>query len=61
MNRLLNYFKDTRSEMNHVSWPTREQTINFTALVIAFSLVIGILLGVFDFAFSFVLKSFILK
>ncbi|MFA6253831.1 MAG: preprotein translocase subunit SecE [Candidatus Paceibacterota bacterium] len=61
MNRLLNYFKDTRSEMNHVSWPTREQTINFTVIVLGFSVLIGLLLGVFDFAFSDLLKIFILK
>lgn len=59
--RLFNYFKDTRSEMNHVSWPTRKQTINFTVIVLGFSILIGLLLGVFDFAFSFILKSFILQ
>ncbi|MCX6712536.1 MAG: preprotein translocase subunit SecE [Candidatus Vogelbacteria bacterium] len=61
MGRLINYFKDTRSEMNHVSWPSREQTINFTIIVLGFSVLVGLLLGVFDFAFSFILKSFILK
>jgi preprotein translocase subunit SecE len=61
MKRLLNYFKDTRSEMNHVSWPTKEQTINFTAIVLVFAIFIGLLLGVFDFAFSYLLKIFILN
>ena len=61
MGRLINYFKDTRSEMNHVSWPSREQTINFTIIVLGFSVLVGLLLGVFDFAFSFILKSFILN
>lgn len=61
MNRLINYFKDTRSEMNHVSWPTREQTINFTVVVMAFAVATGALLGVFDFVFSLILKSFILN
>ena len=57
--RLINYFKDTRSEMNHVSWPSRKQTINFTVIVLTFSVLVGLLLGVFDFAFSEVLKIFI--
>lgn len=61
MNRLINYFKDTRSEMNHVSWPTKEQTANFTAIVLGFSIFVGLLLGVFDYAFSDLLKFFILK
>jgi len=58
--RLIDYFKNTRSEVNHVSWPTKNQTVNFTIIVLGFSLAIGLLLGVFDFAFSFILKSFIL-
>jgi preprotein translocase subunit SecE len=61
MNRLINYFKDTRSEMNHVSWPSREQTTNFTLIVLGFSVFVGLLLGVFDLAFSDLLKIFILK
>lgn len=61
MNRLINYFKDTRSEMNHVSWPTKEQTINFTLIVLGFAIFTGLLLGVFDFVFSALLKAFILQ
>ncbi|MFA5023239.1 MAG: preprotein translocase subunit SecE [Candidatus Paceibacterota bacterium] len=61
MNRLINYFKDTRSEMNHVSWPSREQTINFTLIVLGVSVATGLLLGIFDLAFSDLLKIFILK
>lgn len=59
MKRLINYFKDTRSEMNHVSWPTKEQTITFTTIVLFFGIFTGILLGVFDFIFSYLLKIFI--
>lgn len=58
---LINYFKDTRSEMNHVSWPTKDQTVNFTILVLLFSIFVGFLLGVFDFIFQFALKTFILN
>jgi len=54
-----NYVKETRGEMRHVSWPTREQTINFTALVIGVALVVGALLGLFDLGFTTLLKSFI--
>jgi len=49
---LANYIKETRAEMSHVTWPTREQTIRFTLAVIAVSLVTAILLGVADFVFS---------
>jgi len=54
-----NYIKDTKGELKHVTWPTKEQTINFTLIVIALSLVVGALLGVFDFIFTTLLKIFI--
>ena len=46
------YVKDTRAEMNHVNWPSREQTIRFTVMVIVVSAAVAILLGVSDFVFS---------
>ncbi|MFA6295213.1 MAG: preprotein translocase subunit SecE [Candidatus Paceibacterota bacterium] len=49
---LSQYIKETQAEMNHVNWPTRAETIRFTALVIAVSLATAILLGVSDFVFS---------
>lgn len=52
MNRFANYIKDTRAEMNHVNWPTRQETIRFTVLVIAVSIGVAVLLGICDFVFS---------
>jgi len=52
MNRFVNYIKDTRAELNHVNWPTRQETIRFTTLVIAVSIGVAVLLGVCDFVFS---------
>jgi preprotein translocase subunit SecE len=60
MKKLLNYFKDTRSEMKHVSWPTQSQTINFTIIVLGISVFTGLLLGLFDLLFQLGLKNFIL-
>ncbi len=39
---------DTRSELRKVVWPTREQTINLTALVIGVSVAVGAFIGVVD-------------
>jgi len=50
--KLTEYIKETRAEMNHVNWPTKNETIRFTALVIAVSLATAILLGLSDFVFS---------
>lgn len=46
------YIKDTRSELNHVAWPTRVQTIVYTILVVVVSVLVSLYLGVFDFLFT---------
>ena len=52
MSRFIDYLKDTQAELRHVSWPTRKQAIVYTALVIGISVIIGIMVGLFDFIFS---------
>ena len=58
MRQLIQYIKDTRGELKHVSWPTPRQTTVFTILVIAISLLVSLLLGVFDFIFTGILNRF---
>ncbi len=59
MSRFINYLKDTRVELAHVSWPTQKQAAVYTALVVAISLVIAVLLGLFDFLFARALDWFL--
>ncbi len=51
-NGFTQYLKDTRSELHHVAWPTRVQTIVYTALVIGISVGVALYLGFFDFLFT---------
>lgn len=44
--------KDIYSELKKVVWPTRHQAANLTVIVIIVSVVMGILLGIIDLAFS---------
>ena len=60
MNRFINYLKDTRAELAHVSWPTREQAIAYTAVTILVSIATAAFLGFFDYLFSLVLQKFII-
>jgi len=60
MNRLINYIKDTRAELKHVSWPTRKQAILFTIVVIVISILAAVYLGFFDYILSLILQKFIL-
>lgn len=60
LNRFINYLKDTRGELVHVSWPTRRQALVFTGVVIVISILTAVFLGFFDYLFSLVLQKFIL-
>jgi preprotein translocase subunit SecE len=46
------YLKDTRGELRYVAWPTRFQTIVYTAIVILLSFLVALYLGLFDFIFT---------
>jgi preprotein translocase SecE subunit len=53
------YIKETKGELKHVTWPNRQQTINFTIVVVGLSVFVGVLLGFFDFIFTSLLKIFV--
>ena len=55
----MNYFKDVRSEMRHVSWPTRTQAITYTVVVIVVSLATSLYLGAWDYVFSVFIQKVI--
>ncbi len=56
------WFRDMRSELKKVQWPTRKQTINNTLIVIACVIVVGIVIALFDFvageAISLLISAF---
>jgi preprotein translocase subunit SecE len=56
---LSNYIKETRAELKHVSWPTRQQAIVYTVAVIVISIGLSLYLGLFDYLFSTGLKYLI--
>ncbi len=53
----IQYLKDTKAEMKHISWPTKKQTIIYTALVIGISIFVAAYLGVFDFVYTSLLQT----
>jgi preprotein translocase subunit SecE len=59
MSKLGEYLKETKAELKHVSWPTKNQAILFTAVVVIFSFVVAFFLGAFDFLFTMGVKFFI--
>jgi len=54
-----NYLREVRAEMKHVSWPTRSQTVVYTIVVVAVSLVTAAYLGLWDYLFNIVIRHVI--
>ncbi|HUD02733.1 MAG TPA: preprotein translocase subunit SecE [Candidatus Paceibacterota bacterium] len=54
-----NYFKEVRAEMRHVTWPTRNQAIVYTVVVVAVSLATAVYLGLLDYVFDAVVQHII--
>jgi preprotein translocase subunit SecE len=52
MDKIGQYFRDTLSEMKQVKWPTQNQAMVYTGLVIAVVAVVAIFVGLWDFVFA---------
>jgi preprotein translocase subunit SecE len=53
------WFREMKSELKKVQWPTRKQTINNTLVVIACVIVVGICIWVFDALAAAIVKALI--
>lgn len=58
-NTLVRTFRETRSELRKVVWPTREETTRLTIVVIAISVAIGLILFVSDTIFLFLYTALV--
>jgi preprotein translocase subunit SecE len=52
-------FRETRSELRKVVWPTREETIRLTIVVITVSVIIGLILFIGDSLFLFLYTALV--
>ncbi len=48
---ITSYIQETRGELKHVTWLTRNQVLMYTLLVIGLSVVVSLFLFAFDFLF----------
>lgn len=59
MKSITNYFVNSWQELRKVTWPTKNQAIRLTAIVLGFclfmALVIGVIDGLFNFGYKFLL------
>ncbi|MCL5952233.1 MAG: preprotein translocase subunit SecE [Chloroflexi bacterium] len=55
-NRVVTYVRETRAELRKVVWPTRDEAINLTAIVVGTLMVMSVFLGAFDYIFTLLLR-----
>lgn len=55
MSKVINYLKETKSEVSQIVWPSRKHTMLYTLVVILFSILVAYFLGAFDVLFQYLL------
>lgn len=60
MPNIFNFIREVKEELLKVAWPSREQTIRYTILVILVAMAVGLFLGGLDYLLT-ALTSFLLK
>jgi preprotein translocase subunit SecE len=58
-NAIVRTVRETRSELRKVVWPTREETIRLTVVVITISVIIGIILFSADAIFLYLYTALV--
>lgn len=61
MQKISKYFRDSWTELQKVTWPTRKQAVKLTAAVLIFSIVFAAFIALLDTLFSNMLQKLILK
>ena len=60
MAKIVEFIKESKTEMHKVTWPTRQETIRYTASVIIISASLALFLGGLDYVFQYILNTFVL-
>lgn len=58
-NKLSGFLAGAWSEVKKITWPTRQETIKYTLTVIGICLLVGAILGLFDFIYMRLLEKFV--
>lgn len=53
------FLKETQDELKKVVWPTKDEVVRLTGVVILVSLIVGLFLGGADFVFTKVMEVLI--
>lgn len=58
--RLKSYIRESYQELRRFNWPTRQETVRLTLIVIGISLATAVLLGLLDLLFVYLLEKFVI-
>ena len=61
LQKMMLFLKESRQELKRVNWPSRQETIRLTLIVVGMSLVVAMFLGIIDFGLAEVLKKVIFR
>ena len=50
--RIKRWFKETTGELRKVTWPTREEALALTRIVLIVTIIMSAILGILDFIFA---------
>lgn len=56
MRKLVKFLKEVKMELKKVRWPTKNQTLNLTIVVIFITLVVAFYIGALDFVFAKIME-----
>ncbi len=57
MSKAIDFLREVQVELSKVVWPTREQTIKLTTIVVIVTLVVGFFLGGIDYLLTILLET----
>ena len=59
--KIVTYIKEVRVEVKKVNWPTRQEALRYSLIVIGASFFVAAYLGLMDFALTSLLNNYILN
>ncbi len=57
MPNIFNFLNEVKEELIKVTWPSREQTIRYTVLVVIVAVAVGLFLGGLDYILTVITAS----
>ena len=58
-NRITRYFKEVRAEIRKVTWPSRQEVLRLSAIVVVVLIIMSSFMAIIDFAFSRLMQAVI--